>query len=149
MSEKVRRKLTPLSMIKIMYGGCFVVGLVLGLAHVIVRRTGVQVSSETLGAIALAVVALVVVASTVFSVAYWRVLDEAAREAHKFAWWWGGGTGGLVCLVAVLFVQSPVLEGVFGSQKPAIWLGLGMFAMVLAQILGYVVTWGGWWLARR
>lgn len=27
---------------------------------------------------------------------WWRDLDEAAREAHKWAWWWGGNIGFIV-----------------------------------------------------
>ncbi len=37
--------------------------------------------------------ALVLALGLLGAVSYWRRLDEAAREAHKFAWYWGGSVG--------------------------------------------------------
>ncbi|MBX9460125.1 MAG: hypothetical protein KL785_02265 [Brevundimonas sp.] len=33
---------------------------------------------------------------------WWRGIDEAAREAHKWAWWWGGSGGVLVGAIFLL-----------------------------------------------
>src|SRR5690606_7138164 len=33
---------------------------------------------------------------------WWRGLDEAAKEAHKWAWWWGGTLGFVVGGAAVV-----------------------------------------------
>jgi lipid-A-disaccharide synthase-like uncharacterized protein len=149
MSEKVRRKVSVQGVVKatILFG--MALGAVIGVAEVIMRRRGVELSQEAGVAIFLTVVALAVVAGTISAVVYWRIIDEAAREAHKFAWWWGGSLGGVVCLLAVLFAESPALEGVLGQQKAAVWLALGMLAMLLMQVAGYLLAWAGWWLARR
>ncbi|GEM_PF-857965 len=149
MSEQVRRRGSVRGVLKatLLFG--FVLGAVIGVANVIMRRNGVQLSEEAGVAIFLAVAAVTVVAGIISAVVYWRVIDEAAREAHKFAWWWGGSLGGVACLLAVLFAHSPALEAVLGQQKPAVWLALGMLAMLLMQVVGYVLAWAGWWLARR
>lgn len=92
---------------------------------------------------------LVVVAS---SVLWWNTLDEAAREAHKWAWWWGS-TGGLaVGGVAVITLAGSGTSGsllaTLGSDPVDILLA-GAFACALFQVIGYALAWAGWWLARR
>jgi uncharacterized membrane protein len=96
--------------------------------------------------VALTVLAVVVAWS---SVVYWRNLDEAAREAHKFAWLWGGTGGALAVVLLANFMTPDRLQAVFGPQSISTWLILGMFAMILAQIVGYLLVWAGWWLARQ
>ena len=83
------------------------------------------------------------------SVVYWRHLDEAAREAHKFAWLWGG-TGGLLLLppAAALLSSSALVAG-FGAQSPLAWVFGGVIAVLTMQILGYGAVWAGWWLIRQ
>lgn len=82
----------------------------------------------------------------------WRRLDEAAREAHKAAWWWGGLTGMSVAASILMGLQVagdrapldlvlfPGVEGAFAS---------GFLFVVIAQTVGYGLFWAGWWLTRR
>jgi len=94
--------------------------------------------------------AMLVVAGA--SVLWWKTLDEAAREAHKWAWWWGS-TGGLaVGGVAVITLSGSGASGsvlaALGSDPVDILLA-GAFACALFQVIGYALAWAGWWLARR
>jgi hypothetical protein len=81
---------------------------------------------------------------------WWRGLDEAAQEAHKWAWWWGstgglaiGGIGLLTVLIAsldrALVIAMPAQELIYVSA----------LGTVGVQALGYTVAWAVWWLRRR
>ena len=82
---------------------------------------------------------------------WWRSLDEAAKEAHKWAWWWGGNLGFIVGGAAVVIAA---LNGVhlLPARVPhtdAALIALGVIAAFAAQAVGYGVAWCGWWVARR
>lgn len=83
---------------------------------------------------------------------WWRGIDEAAREAHKWAWWWGG-TGGMAVgavLLLTLMMRAqdvPVPPG-FGSRSADIFVS-GMISILLFQLAGYTIAWAGWWLKHR
>lgn len=83
------------------------------------------------------------------TVAYWRALDEAAREAHKFAWYWGG-SGGLFftgVLLSSLLGNPDLAERIVGPDMAASdYAVFGITATVGFQVVGYVLTWAGWWL---
>lgn len=97
------------------------------------------------------VVALGVAAGALwFCVVYWKRLDEAAREAHKFAWYWGGSlglavSGLLVGLLARGADASAFLWPGFESNATG-YLMTGALAVVTAQLVGYALVWAGWWL---
>jgi hypothetical protein len=120
-----------------------------------------------LGAIALKVLAPAMQAATVglavagllsltllMSAGWWERIDEAAREAHKSAWFWGGNFG--LVITGALFmalatpggaVFLPRLDNPEGAAVAYVLLGL-MIALV-PQMLGYALAWAGWWLSRR
>jgi len=85
-------------------------------------------------------------------VAWWNRVDEAAREAHKWAWWWGGtaGTaiGGVFLVVAVAAARGDTLA-VVSSAPPADLIYGGAFAIMTCQVIGYGIAWAAWWLQRR
>ncbi|MDP2765265.1 MAG: hypothetical protein Q8O54_10565, partial [Brevundimonas sp.] len=86
-------------------------------------------------------------------VRWWRRIDEAAREAHKWAWWWGGSGGmgvGLVLLLTLMVRadDSQPLPGHVGSAPGEIFVS-GMMSILLFQIVGYGLAWAGWWLKHR
>ncbi|KQS57449.1 hypothetical protein ASG17_01630 [Brevundimonas sp. Leaf363] len=89
------------------------------------------------------------------SVAWMRSIDEAAREAHKAAWFWGGSGGMMVGGVGVILATLPqsadwTLPLVwFGRDDPVAWMAAGCFGSLLIMIAGYTVVWAWWWLARR
>lgn len=87
-----------------------------------------------------------------FGCAWWRALDEVAREAHKAAWWWGGSFGMVAALVALALLErlAPDLAlRIEPGASPAELLLLGALAMILTQAAGYLVFWLFWWGARR
>jgi hypothetical protein len=81
-------------------------------------------------------------------------IDEAAREAHKSAWYWGGSAGmsvgGVVVIMASLQRAATVSIPSFlpGRSDPAAYAATGAFAMLLIMLAGYAVAWAWWWLAR-
>jgi len=83
---------------------------------------------------------------------WWRGIDEAAREAHKWAWWWGGTGGmalGAVVLLTLMFrPDENLLTSALGSS-PADTFFAGMMSIVLFQLAGYALAWAGWWLKHR
>jgi hypothetical protein len=80
---------------------------------------------------------------------YWRNVDEAAREAHKFAWFWGGSGGMLLGLPIMILTTSAKLEALFGAHEPSEWVMGGLLAMLVLQLVGYGLVWAGWWLIRQ
>lgn len=99
----------------------------------------------------LIVAALVMAAVIMFT--WWRNIDEAAREAHKWSWYWGGSAG--LCVVLVLFLLVNLTGGQFGHDTIAVWglagreLEAGMAAGVLPPVIGYTLAWGVWWARHR
>lgn len=80
---------------------------------------------------------------------WWRRIDEAAREAHKWAWWWGGcsgmAVGGVVLLTLLLRQDDIFLSAMTRSE---IFAG-GMMVMLGFLLVGYVIGWLAWWAQRR
>ena len=97
--------------------------------------------------------------TTIFTFIGWSRLDESGREAHKFAWFYGGGFGLVAALLAVMaahFIPTggEVLDGLI-SALASKWppgqggFALGVLAAAIAQVVGYAIVWSGWWLAKR
>lgn len=81
---------------------------------------------------------------------WWRLIDEAAREAHKWAWWWGGSTAmGLAAavIVALGYVRDVVPEPLLSASPEHLLVSGGLF-VILCEIVGYTVAWCVWWLRR-
>jgi hypothetical protein len=83
----------------------------------------------------------------------WKRVDEAAREAHKAAWFWGGAWS--LALVAGLFAWLARAGAGFAFDRFAIGRGdagliaAGIALCLLVQIVGYGLFWAGWWLSKR
>lgn len=81
---------------------------------------------------------------------YWRRLDEAAREAHKWAWFWGGNAVLLPVVLGVLLlmgrpdVPAPLWPGLEASD--AGYVATGGLLVILSLIVGYGLAWLYWWL---
>lgn len=86
---------------------------------------------------------------TVASVIYWRNLDEAAREAHKFAWFWGGSASLALTLPILPLLNTARLEAMFGPHPPGDWVIGGVLGLLGLQVAAYGLAWIGWWLVRR
>jgi len=84
------------------------------------------------------------------AVMYWRRLDEAAREAHKWSWFWGGNIA-LIPLLVGFFVLverpefgAPLWPGL--EATPGNYVVTGGLAVAFALMAGYGVAWLYWWL---
>lgn len=85
------------------------------------------------------------------SVAWMRRLDEAAQEAHKWAWFWGG-SGGL-SLAFVSLAVAPHFGWGLGpetyDEAPISPYYVGAFIAMSFAVAGYLLAWAVWWLKRR
>ena len=98
---------------------------------------------------------MLMVGSLAVSVIWMRAIDEAAREAHKAAWFWGGcsgmAAGGVLGILATLpgaerWTFPTILDG---RTDPAAYAATGAFGILTLMIIGYTVVWAWWWLTRR
>ena len=125
--------------------GAFLTGVVCGAGYYFARD--LKLASAPILIVACFVVLLA--AGAVASVIYWRNIDEAAREAHKFAWFWGGSSAMLLALPAPFLLGDARLIALLGTRSPAEWTAVGMVALIIAQLIGYGLVWAGWWLRQR
>lgn len=96
----------------------------------------------------LGVNAAAMVLAVVICVQWWRGIDEAAQEAHKWAWWWGGCTGmaaGAVLSLTALSRQQDHIDNLGANEI----LAIGMFLMMSCMVIGYGVAWAAWWGKRQ
>lgn len=129
-----------------MVGIMIVGGLAGGGAAVFGDQPGPLGTALTVGMIALAMA--VAFAACIW---WWRGIDEAAREAHKWAWWWGGSSG--MALGAILVLTLSLRDedvSVLGIEGGAAGLvSGGVLAILLFQMAGYAIAWAVWWLKHR
>lgn len=95
----------------------------------------------------------------VFTIIGWKRLDEPGREAHKFAWFYGGGMALAAGMIAVMLIPALPTAGRLVDDAIASWAAkwpagrggfvLGVLFAAIVQSVGYVVVWTGWWLVRR
>jgi hypothetical protein len=118
----------------------------LGSALTILRHASLEAPSTTWLLIAAYTVAMAW--ALAFLWLYWRRLDEAAREAQKFAWFYGSIAATLlsVPIMLVLRLHDTLLPGHAG---PGVYFALGCMFLWIAQGSGFIVVWAGWWAARR
>ena len=88
-----------------------------------------------------------------FSTLYWRRLDEAAKEAQKFAWFFG--SIGAIALSAPIIVLWRLDGAAFLARvvphpaTPGALFAMGWVSLVLLQAAGFLLVWAGWWRVRR
>jgi len=98
----------------------------------------------------LTVVMMVVVLGVAFW--WWSRLDEAAREAHKGAWYWGGSLGMLVSIVLMMVLTARAVDIEVPAnlgETPIDLFAAGVTLTVGLQLIGYGLAWVWWWLGRR
>ncbi|MDR6626990.1 hypothetical protein [Caulobacter segnis] len=145
MSENVGRQARRQAIAQRVLFGAFILGFVSGAGYYVAKDLRIAMSPLLLSA-GCAVLLLLAVGS---SIVYWRNIDEAAREAHKFAWFWGGSSAMLLTLLVALLVGDTRLVAVMGQQSPAEWFSFGVTTVIAAQLIGYGLAWAGWWLRQR
>ncbi len=128
--------------------GAFLIGAVCGAGYYIAKDMRLTIPPAMIGVIMVIMVVLVALGS-VASVAYWRNIDEAAREAHKFAWMWGGSTAMLLALPVPFLIGDARLIALMGQRPPTEWVSIGLVGLIIVQLVGYGLAWAGWWLRQR
>jgi len=99
-------------------------------------------------ALTVAVNAVAMLLALVICIQWWRGIDEAAQEAHKWAWWWGGCSGMAAGAVLLLTALARKTERIDDFNAGEI-LAMGMFLMLICLIIGYCIAWVAWWAKRR
>jgi hypothetical protein len=79
---------------------------------------------------------------------YWRRLDEAAKEAQKFAWFIGSISAAIVSAPLMLFFRLGALPLPHGVS-PGVEFALGWMTLWVSQGAGFIIAWAGWWQAKR
>ena len=99
---------------------------------------------------------LIAVGVSLWVSAYWmRTIDEAAREAHKAAWFWGGSGALLLGLPLMLIATLPqtadwrLPDWFYGRNDPVAHAALGAGGLLVLMLAGYTVAWAWWWFKRR
>jgi len=139
----------PLSRYGAVLGICLLAG---GLAGGLSGGLAAVLGSTSPVSLAVTVVAMSVgMAVAIWAcLGWWRTLDEAAQEAHKWAWWWGS-TGGLalgsIALLTV-FIASADRDLVIALPTRDL-IYLTAVGTVGVQAVGYGIAWAVWWLKRR
>lgn len=94
--------------------------------------------------------------SMMVSIKWMQSIDEAAREAHKAAWFWGGTSGMALGMVFVILSSlpqaarfTPPVTWLEGRTDPAAYMATGAMAMLLLMTAGYTIVWMWWWWKRR
>lgn len=136
--------------------GFFALAAFAGFVMGAVRNAGEGTFGAGVGLIWLALpLALVVAAGSLWFGAVWmKSIDEAAQEAHKWAWYWGGSTGMAVAMVGFLLAFMPQSTGwtlpTIGGRTDAVAYAVtgGGFVIVL-MLAGYSLAWALWWFQRR
>jgi hypothetical protein len=145
MGEKVSKQGAREAVAQKVLVGSGLFGAVVGAGGAALVEMDVSVPRPVLALATLVVIAVMAWATVI----YWRNVDEAAREAHKFAWFWGGSAGLIATLPLAIISDTAKLEALFGVRDASGWVVLGLVAVAALQIAGYGLAWAGWWLVRR
>ena len=100
-------------------------------------------------AVTLGITSVAMLAALLLCRWWWERIDEAAREAHKWAWWWGGCTGMAVGGALLLTITSREGELDLAGMAADQALASGMLLMLTCQVVGYGIAWIVWWAKRR
>ena len=149
MPSSLRNLIKPIGAFFLLIVAALVAGVVLSVAGV---SGGLDVDLTLL--VAMGAVTVILMAGALWVGALWmRSIDEAAREAHKSAWYWGGTAGMAVGGVAMVLSRLPQAASIriptLGDPTPAGYAATGAMMMLGLMLLGYTLAWAWWWLARR
>lgn len=88
-------------------------------------------------------------------IVWMKSIDEAAQEAHKWAWYWGGSLSMAAGLAGMMVLTIPrkvplELPSMFSDRTdPAAYMATGAMGILVIMLIGYMLAWGWWWLQRR
>ena len=139
----------------LVFAGFFVVCSAVGFALGWLKGSGtIQLAQQTLIWWVLPVAIIFAVFSFWSGAVWMKSIDEAAQEAHKWAWYWGGTAG--LTLAVVFYVLHFLPESarwnvptLTGRTDPVSYAVAGGVFVVTLMIIGYVIAWAIWWFKRR
>ena len=152
---KPRNPAKPARHIAVLMIGGMAVGGLMGLASELFEANTFPALSRYMLPLTLVVVIGLVTFSLWVGARWMNSIDEAAQEAHKWAWYWGGSFGMAFGMVGLCVGMLPLAENITipsafsGRTDPMAYAATGAFALLTLMILGYLVAWGVWWLRRR
>ena len=146
MAQEARVSEQPLRRYGAVMGVCVLAGMAAGAVAGVVSATSDEASLGGAALIA-AAVALAMAAALWACFRWWKGLDEAAQEAHKWAWWWGSTVG--LCFAGVILMTLLYGAGDLGEAPIKSILMLGTAIVTGCQMVGYSGAWAAWWLRRR
>lgn len=146
MALEARVSEQPLRRYGAVMGVCVLAGLAGGTVAGVVAATSDEASLGGAALIATAVT-LSMAAALWACFRWWRGLDEAAQEAHKWAWWWGSTVG--LCFAGVILLTLYYGASDLGEAPIKSTLMLGTAIVTGCQMVGYGIAWAAWWLKRR
>lgn len=149
----VKRKLILKSIVAglVMFALALTAGVVVGYLEAEGRLTGDGPAIWILAPFAIAIMG----AALWIGFQWMRSIDEAAQEAHKWAWYWGGSTGMAVGGALVIMTSLPQAKTLqipawyAGRTDPAAYAASGAFGMLLLMLTGYLIAWAWWWWSHR
>jgi hypothetical protein len=125
-----------------------VAGSAISLAVVTKSLDPVTAAKILMGAFSVSFVVL-----TPFALIWWKKVDEAVKEAHKWAWFWGGSVGMMLAIwiaTANLFMDGQLLTPLLTSWGlEAYGFEAGVVATSLLMSYAYMGAWGMWWSKRK
>lgn len=85
------------------------------------------------------IVGLMIVAATFLAcIPWWRTMDDMQRQGHMISWYWGGMAGGIIVLIGLIAAL-----GVRSDQSQ------GAVALFMGQAVGFLIYWAVWMWRRR
>lgn len=130
--------------------GRLVVSLAIGAAVILAITHGLKAAGLRPGAGTLTAITVAwVVVGCWFVFNYWRGIDEAAREAQKWAWYWGGTLSLGLSVIAIRFPSFRVVDLLPADASRHDLVFYGAAIVMAAQLVGFGVAWAFWWWKRR
>lgn len=145
MSEQIGRQARRQAIARGYWIAALALGFVIGAGHALLEDSAIVLPRGLLTAGG----AIIALAAFAGAILYWRAIDEAAREAHKFAWFWGGSNTILLALPLPFLIGDARLVALFGQRSPTEWLAIGVVGLIVVQMIGYGLVWAAWWLRQR
>jgi hypothetical protein len=132
--------------------GVFAVAFIGGIAAGYLTAKGYVTEDQALLSVMGPIAAVLMLGALAIGWVWMRSIDEAARTAHKTAWFWGGSAGMALGGVGVILAMLPSAErwtvDLGGRTDPAYYMAAGAFGMICLLCLGYTIAWAWWWFSH-
>jgi hypothetical protein len=135
-----------------LYSAYISIGLLIGAGVAFAQISGL-IDTPAIGEMLIYGMAIMMVPSILYSIFWWREVDEAVKEAHKSAWFWGGSSGismGFIGLAInryfMLHLDVWFSKTFYLEHAP---FEAGFLMALFMMTIGYGIAWVYWWMKRR